>query len=218
MWVTLQAMNGVRLRGKLKGEGVDEGWGDHMSTDTSAATTRRRTTSAATLPASVVTLALLLYTSLFCLQLYMENYQLPQPLLLSDAAQHPEDFIAERAMTRLLKLTSLGPRVSASHANEVLAVEMLKSEVQTIMKIAHPTKLVELDVQRVSGAYPLQFLDGLTNWYRGVPNVVVRLSSQADPSWPHSLLLNCHFDSVPDSPGGSDDGASCANMLEVSYL
>lgn len=165
------------------------------------------------LPSSTVTLILFFHTVLFLIQIYVENYYLPQPLLLADIPSHPNEFIAERAMTRLLRLTSLGPRVSCSHANEVLAVQIIKSEVEAIKSKAGKSKTIELDVQRVSGAYPLEFLDGLTNCYRNLPNVIVRLSS--DPSWKHSLLINCHFDSVPDSPGGSDDGASCANMLEI---
>jgi len=31
----------------------------------------------------------------------------------------------------------------------------------------------------------------------------------------NSILVNCHFDSVPGSPGASDDMISCAVMLEV---
>jgi Zn-dependent M28 family amino/carboxypeptidase len=31
----------------------------------------------------------------------------------------------------------------------------------------------------------------------------------------NSVLVNCHFDSVPGSPGASDDMISCAIMLET---
>ena len=30
-----------------------------------------------------------------------------------------------------------------------------------------------------------------------------------------AILVNCHFDSVPQGPGASDDGASCAISLEI---
>ncbi|KAG8237640.1 hypothetical protein J437_LFUL013618, partial [Ladona fulva] len=58
---------------------------------------------------------------------------------------------------------------------------------------------VEVDVQRVSGSFSLRFLDGLTNVYHGVQNVIVRVSHKTRPS-AHSA---------------SDDGASCAIMMEI---
>lgn len=47
----------------------------------------------------------------------------------------------------------------------------------------------------------------MNNAYRDVQSVVARVSAKGvDPSRPagrqrRALLLNCHFDTVPDSPG-----------------
>lgn len=58
---------------------------------------------------------------------------------------------------------------------------------------------IEIDFQKSSGAYQLKFLDGMTNVYNEVRSVVVKVSSKIKSE--HSLLLNCHYDSVADSPG-----------------
>lgn len=57
----------------------------------------------------------------------------------------------------------------------------------------------------------------MTNVYRDVQNVVVRLIGEAEQrnESNHTLMLNCHFDSVAGSPGASDDAASCCVMLEI---
>ncbi|EFA07296.2 endoplasmic reticulum metallopeptidase 1 isoform X1 [Tribolium castaneum] len=139
--------------------------------------------------------------------------QLPTPLKIADEAKNPDRFIAERAHNVLKKLTKIGPRIAGSYANEVTAVQLLKGAVQEIIDNAHENHVIELDVQKASGDFNLEFLDGMTNVYRDVQNVVVKVSSKIKS--PHSLLINCHFDSVVDSPGGSDDGAGCAVMLEI---
>lgn len=51
----------------------------------------------------------------------------------------------------------------------------------------------------------------MTNVYRKVQNVVVRLEGET----PNAVMLNCHFDSVPGSPGAADDTANCAIMIEL---
>lgn len=125
--------------------------------------------------------------------------QLPTPLKISDEAKNPDRFIAERAHHILKKLTSIGPRIAGSYANEVTAVELLKTAVQEIIDNAHENHVIELDVQKASGDFNLEFLDGMTNVYRDMQNVVVKVGSKIKS--PHSLLINCHFDSVVDSPG-----------------
>lgn len=157
-----------------------------------------------------------LYGFMFWIQGSVDSFQYPTVRRLTDVENHPDEFNAERAMERLVKLTDIGPRVAGSYENEVLAVNMLTEEIRKIMKEANRrVHKIELEVNKYSGSFPLQFLDGLTNVYNDVQNVIVKLSPQAGSQ--HSLLINCHFDSVSDSPGGSDDGAGCAVMLEILY-
>lgn len=73
----------------------------------------------------------------------------------------------------------------------------------------------------VSGSYWTSFKSyGMTTMYRKIQNVVVKLHGQDKSvenfkSESKTLLLNCHFDTVPGSPGASDDAANCCIMLEI---
>ncbi|CAH1280027.1 unnamed protein product [Diabrotica balteata] len=148
----------------------------------------------------------------FSLVIFIEK-QLPLALKIEDEHKHTDTFIAERAYNVLKNLTKIGPRIAGSYENEVLAVNVLKHEIDSIIQNANENHVIELDIQKASGAFNLEFLDGMTNVYQDVQNVVVKIGSKINS--PHSLLINCHFDSVFDSPGASDDGASCAVMLEI---
>lgn len=55
------------------------------------------------------------------------------------------------------------------------------------------------------------------NVYRGVQNIVVKLSNINDsyPEAENYMLLNSHFDTVPMSPGAGDDGTMTGVMLEL---
>ena len=83
--------------------------------------------------------------------------------------------------------------------------------------------VMTVDTQTVSGTFHLESYN-LFQLYSRVKNVVVRLSSvrrQTEsapapaPAPAPALLVNCHFDSVPQSPGASDDAVSCGVMLET---
>ncbi|XP_049877297.1 endoplasmic reticulum metallopeptidase 1-like, partial [Pectinophora gossypiella] len=124
-------------------------------------------------------------------------------------------FVAARAQRHLGALTALGPRVAGSYENEVAAVAVLLRAVKDIARAASPHNTVEVDLHRASGAFPLSFFDGMTNVYRDVQSLVVRVGGAGGGGGDSALLLNCHFDTVPGSPGASDDGAGCAVMLEV---
>lgn len=125
--------------------------------------------------------------------------KLPEPITISNEHIYPNRFVAERARNNLVNLTSMGPRHVGSKENEIMAIKLLTDEVKTIVSQAHSSHNIEWDLQRVSGAFTLQFLDGMTNVYRNVQNVVVKIGPIKTSH--HSLLINCHYDSVMDSPG-----------------
>ncbi|XP_022816260.1 endoplasmic reticulum metallopeptidase 1-like [Spodoptera litura] len=138
---------------------------------------------------------------------------LPEPL---GPGAPPERFHGLTAHQHLTNLTAIGPRVAGSYENEVLAVGVLVAAVKDIAAHASPHNQLELDVHTASGAFALSFMDGMNNVYRDVQNVVVRVRGVGGRATGRSaLLLNCHFDTVPDSPGASDDGAGCAVLLGV---
>ncbi|XP_043257384.1 endoplasmic reticulum metallopeptidase 1-like [Colletes gigas] len=139
--------------------------------------------------------------------------KLPEPLTISKEGLYQGRFIAERAHNHLVNLTSIGPRIVGSYENEVLAIKYLTSIINNIVKEANENHKIQINVTKHSGAFPLKFLDGMTNVYKNVQNVIVKISPHRPTQ--NSLLLNCHFDTFPDSPGGSDDGAGCAVMLEI---
>lgn len=125
--------------------------------------------------------------------------KLPEPITITNEHHYPDRFVAERARNHLFNLTSIGPRHVGSKENEILAVQLLLNEIKTIASQAHSSHNIDWDLQKVSGAFTLQFLDGMTNVYRNVQNIVVKIGPVE--STRHSLLINCHFDSVMDSPG-----------------
>lgn len=125
--------------------------------------------------------------------------QLPPPVKISDQRKYPDRFIAERAYNTLQNLTALGPRIAGSYENDVLAVNLLKGFIQDIIDNAKGHHVIEMDIQKVSGSFNLEFLDGLTNVYADSINVVVKIGSKINSA--HSLLINCHFDTVVESPG-----------------
>ena len=120
----------------------------------------------------------------------------------------------ERARDHLKQLTSVGPRPAGSYENEVLAVDFIRRRLEAIQKRAKSVHKLTIDMQKPRGSFNLPFVDGLTQNYRDITNIIVKLESGTRVS-NNALLINCHFDSVPQSPGASDDAVSCAIMLEV---
>lgn len=131
-------------------------------------------------------------------------WKLPSALKKSDIATNPDSFISERAWYDLKILNDFGTRPTGSYANEVLAVDFFKREINYIQQHAHKNQKIESDIQIVSGAYFAGFRPhGMTSVYRNVQNVIVKLigSNERDGIGNQTLMLNCHFDSVAGSPG-----------------
>ncbi|KAI4816374.1 hypothetical protein KUCAC02_008701 [Chaenocephalus aceratus] len=126
------------------------------------------------------------------------------------------DFNAVRARQHLEKITSVGPRPVGSHENEVLTVGYLLEQIEKIrVETAAGPHKVTVDVQRPTGTFSIDFLGGFTSFYDRVTNIAVRLEPKSGSQ--HFMLANCHFDTVANSPGASDDAVSCAVMLEVLH-
>lgn len=124
---------------------------------------------------------------------------LPEPITIDQERLYPKRFVAERARNHIVDLTSCGPRVAGSYANENITPLVLITKINKVIETAHENHKVVFNVTRHSGAFPLKFLDGMTNVYRNVQNVVVKVAPHRPTM--HSLLLNCHFDTFIESPG-----------------
>ncbi|KAF5912772.1 hypothetical protein HPG69_007762, partial [Diceros bicornis minor] len=110
-------------------------------------------------------------------------------------------------------ITSIGPRTTGSPENEILTVRYLLEQIKLIEVQSNSLHKISVDVQRPTGSFSIDFLGGFTSYYDNITNVVVKLEPRDGAQ--HAVLANCHFDSVANSPGASDDAVSCSVMLEV---
>ncbi|KAJ8286612.1 hypothetical protein GJAV_G00041130 [Gymnothorax javanicus] len=126
------------------------------------------------------------------------------------------EFNAIRARKHLEKITSVGPRPVGSVENEVLTVNYLLKQIEHIRaETATGPHSISVDVQRPTGSFSIDFLGGFTSYYDKVTNIAVKVEPKTGAK--HLMLANCHFDTVANSPGASDDAVSCAVMLEVLH-
>lgn len=133
--------------------------------------------------------------------------------------RYPTRFVSERAYDHVAYLADeIGFRVAGSANNEILAVKYIIDQIEQIK--GNKSDEIEL-------VYDLEMNDGhflrtskmyeVINLYRGVQNIVVKLSSKkvAEANEKNYILLNSHFDTVPMSPGAGDDGTMVGVMLEL---
>lgn len=137
----------------------------------------------------------------------------PVPKTSAESAMN--EFVEEEARKHLDAITSFGPRPAGSYANEIQAVNYIIGALQKIKEFAREDVVIEIDIQKPSGSFDLAFFQGFTSVYRKVTNILVRISPKNSYPPKDTVLVNGHFDSVPGSPGASDDAVSCAVMLEI---
>ncbi|KAL1279150.1 hypothetical protein QQF64_025823 [Cirrhinus molitorella] len=107
----------------------------------------------------------------------------------------------------------IGPRTVGSPENEITTVNYLLDQIEQIRTESKTgPNFITVDVQRPTGCFSIE---GFTSCYDQVTNVAVKFEPQTGSQ--HFMLANCHFDSVADSPGASDDAISCSVMLEVLH-
>uniref|UniRef100_A0A3Q3M0D2 Endoplasmic reticulum metallopeptidase 1 n=1 Tax=Mastacembelus armatus TaxID=205130 RepID=A0A3Q3M0D2_9TELE len=145
------------------------------------------------------------------------RYRNPHRLCLVSTTQHSLiSLFAQQSRRHLEKITSVGPRPVGSKENEVLTVGYLLEQIENIrLEAAAGPHQLTVDVQHPTGSFSIDFLGGFTSFYDRVTNVAVRLEPKGGTQ--HLMLANCHFDTVANSPGASDDAVSCAVMLEVLH-
>ncbi|KAA0200220.1 Endoplasmic reticulum metallopeptidase 1, partial [Fasciolopsis buskii] len=125
-------------------------------------------------------------------------------------------FSSDNARIHLQKITSLGPRPAGSSANELLAADYLRRELQNIALSAGllgPTVTFDEQVASYSS-----FQAGFhVSAYNNLRNFLLRIDSSTphENSTKRAFLINCHYDSAVESPGASDDFVSCAIMLDI---
>ena len=155
-------------------------------------------------------LVLVFHVLIFFLAVYAHHY-VPE----SKVNASKGDFAEWRARKHLQEITSYGLRPAGSFANEHKTVEYLLNTLRSFNEAKRDDIALEIGLQRPSGTYSIDFLEGFTSYYKNISNVVARVSSKQKYPTKHSILVNAHFDSSFGGPGASDDVVSCATMLEV---
>jgi hypothetical protein len=129
----------------------------------------------------------------------VEQLQPPAPV---PASAPPEQFSALRALEKL-RAIARRPHPTGSEENSRVR-EYLLSELRTLG--------LNPEVQTTSVARTDRKWGG-RNMGATVSNVVVRLKGSAST---RPVMLVAHYDSVPNSPGASDDGSGAATLLETA--
>ncbi|XP_045762628.1 endoplasmic reticulum metallopeptidase 1-like isoform X1 [Maniola jurtina] len=146
----------------------------------------------------------------------IEN-DLPYPTRERDISKDDADTFSEESARKYLEeILGNQPRVSGTVYHFVKTRD-LKELVDSIARFA---KLpVHTDWQYVDGDYWLASVSPHVNVYQNLSNIIAVLEGESgfnrDGTTGTSILVNCHYDSVPFAMGASDNGVFCAIMAET---
>uniref|UniRef100_A0A8C5LN00 Endoplasmic reticulum metallopeptidase 1 n=1 Tax=Leptobrachium leishanense TaxID=445787 RepID=A0A8C5LN00_9ANUR len=139
--------------------------------------------------------------------------QLSLRQLVTPGTHSTTAFNASTARFYLQGLTAINSRTVGSPANEILAVNYILERIKAIQEQSKAAHKIAVDIQRPTGSFRIDFLGGFTSYYDNITNVAVKFEPVHGAE--HAVLANCHFDSVANTPGASDDAVSCAVLLEI---
>ncbi|XP_045540158.1 endoplasmic reticulum metallopeptidase 1-like isoform X1 [Papilio machaon] len=175
---------------------------------------KNRSQTITSVPSIVILVVVGFYLSLGYLTQLVED-DMPRVINEKDV-QDNVMFSEESAKVYLRKVLGDQPRVAGMEYHYEKTKD-LKLLVDAIAKEA--TIPVKTDWQFVSGDYFLEFKIPHVNCYRNLSNIIALLEGESgfyeNGTISTSLLVNCHYDSVPFAIGASDNGVFCAVMLET---
>ncbi|ETV88330.1 hypothetical protein, variant [Aphanomyces astaci] len=145
---------------------------------------------------------------------FWRHLWLPKPKS-SDIPLH--EFSEGRARVFLEELQSIeGFRTVGSKSNEELTPAWLLAHLHTFQQRCVAPCQLDIEVQRPTGAFGLDFLSKFQNVYANVTNIVVRVQrTTLDESSTPAILLSSHYDAAVGAGAASDDGVNIAIMLEL---
>ncbi|XP_026735434.1 endoplasmic reticulum metallopeptidase 1-like isoform X2 [Trichoplusia ni] len=125
-------------------------------------------------------------------------------------------FSEEVAYRHLLRIVGDEPRVAGTlyHLNKTHDMKAIVDEVAL-----QANQVVRTDWQFASGDYFHNSSASFVNIYQNASNIVALLEGESgflpNGTIGSSILVNCHYDSVPYALGASDNAAFCAIMVET---
>lgn len=146
---------------------------------------------------------------------YVSNTFLPKS---KPVGAPTREFSGDRARKHLITITKIGSRPSGSYENDIIAVETILKILEKIKAKANPKLFIEIELQCSSGSFGIirknNFIElGITSTYGNITNILVKIQGKKDED--KFILVNAHYDTVPNTVGASDDTVSCAILIEA---
>ncbi|XP_067135878.1 endoplasmic reticulum metallopeptidase 1-like isoform X2 [Centruroides vittatus] len=123
------------------------------------------------------------------------------------------EFNETRARILLRTITNFGSRTTGSSRERSASIYILK-QLWNIRKHSKTSNPLCIQFQPASGHFYTDFVDGMTVYYRAVTNLVAKIGPPNSPS----LLLACHYDTLPSSTGATSSAFHCSVMIELLYV